>query len=121
MSLQTCYAALGGDYEGTLGRFLSEPLLQKFVLKFLDDGSFALLLRSLDENDYQEAFRAAHTLKGVSQNLGFTPLQHASGRLAEALRPGAWTPELEELTRQVEVDYRQTVSAIRAYQEEKEA
>ncbi len=66
MSLATCYTALGGNYEGVLGRLRSERLVQKFVLKFLNDGSYELLCQSLENKNREEAFRAAHTLKGVS-------------------------------------------------------
>ena len=71
---QECYAALEGDYQGVLGRLTSERMVQKFVLKFLNDGSFDLLVRSMEEENYQEAFRAAHTIKGVCQNLDFTEI-----------------------------------------------
>ena len=43
MTLKECYAALGGDYDEVIGRLRSERLVQKFVLKFLDDGSYDLL------------------------------------------------------------------------------
>ena len=56
MTLQECYAALEGDYQGVLGRLTSERMVQKFVLKFLNDGSYDLLLRSMAEENWQEAF-----------------------------------------------------------------
>ena len=116
MTLQECYAALEGDYQGVLGRLTSERMVQKFVLKFLNDGSYDLLIRSLEEENYQEAFRAAHTIKGVCQNLDFTRLYRSSSQLSEALRNG-FTPEAPALAEQVKADYAQTVSAIRAFQE----
>ena len=67
MTIQECYAALGGDYQEVLGRLYSESLVQRFVGKFLSDPSFQLLEDSLKAENYDEAFRAAHTLKGVSQ------------------------------------------------------
>ena len=116
MTLQECYAALEGDYEGVLGRLTSERMVQKFVLKFLNDGSYDLLLRSMEAENWQEAFRAAHTIKGVCQNLDFTRLYRSSCRLSEALRNG-FTPEAPALAEQVKEDYAQTVAAIRAFQE----
>ena len=115
MTLQECYAAMGADYADVTSRLRSERLVQKFVLKFLEDGSYDLLCRSLEQNDYQEAFRAAHTIKGVCQNLSLTQLQASSSRLTEALRNG-WTPEAEELAVRVKEDYAQTTAAIRAFQ-----
>ena len=74
MTLKDCYFALEGDYEEVVGRLYSEALVQKFAVKFLADKSFQLLDESLKAGSYEEAFRAAHTLKGVSQNLSFTKL-----------------------------------------------
>lgn len=116
MTLQECYAAMGGNYEDAIGRLRSERLVQKFVLKFMADGSYDLLCRSLEEKNYSEAFRAAHTIKGVCQNLSLTKLQDSSSRLCESLR-GGYTPESEALARETGADYQQTVSAIRAFQE----
>ena len=56
MTLQECYAALDGDFAGVSGRLPSEKFIQKYVLKFLDDGSYELLLRSMEEENWEEAF-----------------------------------------------------------------
>lgn len=116
MTLQECYAAMGGNYEDAIGRLRSERLVQKFVLKFLSDGSYELLCRSLEEKNYEEAFRAAHTIKGMCQNLDFTRLYRSSSALSEALRHGI-TPEAPALLEQVRTDYGQTADAIRAFRE----
>lgn len=115
MTLQECYTALEGDYEEVLSRLRSERLIQKFVLRFLDDPSFRLLCDSMDSQNWSEAFRGAHTIKGVCQNLGFTLLGRSSSQLCEALRDG-YHPEAPALARQVKADYEKTVAAIRAYQ-----
>lgn len=115
MTLKECYAALEGDYEGVLGRLRSEKMVQKFVLKFLNDKSYELLEASVEGKNYEEAFRAAHTIKGVCQNLSFTKLYESSNRLTENLRSG-YGPETDALVRQVEEDYKQTVAAIEKLQ-----
>lgn len=117
MTLQECYAAIGGSYEEVVGRLRSERLVQKFVLKFLSDGSYDLLCKSMEAEDYQEAFRAAHTIKGMCQNLSFTSLGNSSSQLSEALR-GGFTPQAPALYQQVKEDYQITVSAIQAFQKE---
>lgn len=116
MTLQECYAAMAGNYEEVAGRLRSERLIQKFVLKFVDDGSYQLLQESMASQNYEEAFRAAHTIKGVCQNLAFTRLLESSSQLSEALRHG-YTPQADGLAEQVSRDYQQTVAAIRAFQE----
>ena len=55
MTLQECYAAMEGDYQDALGRLRSDRLVQKFVLKFLADGSYDLLTQSMEEENYAEA------------------------------------------------------------------
>ena len=116
MTLRECYAALGGDYDDALGRLRSEKLVSKFVLRFLDDKSYELLCASMEEKNYEEAFRAAHTIKGVCSNLAFTVLGRSSSELSEALRNG-YTPGADALAEQVKEDYRRTVEAIRAWRE----
>lgn len=115
MTLQQCYAALGGDYEEVLGRLRSEGLIRKFVIKFLDDPSYDLLRSSMEAENWEEAFRGAHTIKGVCQNLSFTTLYHSSAQLCEALREGR-PPQDPGLFHQVRQDYEAAVSAIRAYE-----
>ena len=116
MTLRECYSALEGDFEGVSGRLPSEKFIQKFVLKFLADGSFNLLVRSMEEENWEEAFRAAHTIKGMCQNLDFTKLYRSSSELSEALRHGA-SPQAPALLEQVKADYRQTVDAICAFRD----
>lgn len=116
MTLRECYEALGGDYEEVLGRMHSERIVQKFVLKFLNDGSYSLLLESLETENYEEACRAAHSIKGVCQNMGFTRLFESAKKLNDVLRDG-YNPEVPGLVEQVTKDYKQTVGAIRTFQE----
>lgn len=115
MTIQECYTALEGDYQEVLGRLYSEALVKKFVVKFLADQSYQLLEGSLKADHYEEAFRAAHTLKGVAQNLGFTKLYQSSHQITEALRTGNYD-QAAQLFPAVEADYAQTVAAIQTYQ-----
>ena len=114
MTLKECYEALDGDYEGVVARFRGEALVMRFALRFLEDGSYRLLQDSLAGGDYETAFRAAHTLKGVCQNLGFTRLYESSSALTEALRGGVWSEAAAERVAPVERDYRITADAVEA-------
>ena len=119
MSLRICYEGLGGNYDEAIGRLRSERLVQKFVLKFLTDGSHSDLVAALKAKDGPAAFRAAHTLKGICLNLSFDRLYASSNRLCEALRSG-WTDEAPALAEAVEADYRITIAAIRLLKAEVE-
>ena len=63
MTMQECYKAIGGNYEAVLGRLHSEALIQRFTLKFLEDQSYLQLKQTLENKNYEDAFRSAHTLK----------------------------------------------------------
>lgn len=80
-------AESGADVKGTISRFAgNEAIYLKFLLKFKNDPNFADLKTSLEQEDFEEAFKAAHTLKGVSVNLGLTPLYEAASAITELLR-----------------------------------
>ncbi len=117
MTLQECYTMLGGNYADVSARLRSDRLIQKFVLKYLDDPSFSLLCSAMDEHNDEEAFRAAHTIKGVCQNLSFTQLLDSSSRLSDALRHGR-TPEADQLMEQVKKDHLAVTAAIQAFRDE---
>lgn len=113
MTLEQCYAALEGSYDNAISRLRSEKLVRKFALKFLADDSYQLLQDSLAQQNYEEAFRAAHTIKGVCQNLAFDKLGNSSEKLTESLR-GGWSDAAQALLAQVEADYQQTVAALQS-------
>lgn len=105
MNINECYQAMGADYEEVFGRLRNERLI------FPGDPSFSQLQSTLEEKNVEEAFRAAHTLKGVAQNLGFTPLYEATATLTEVLRAGN-LPEDDNMMNAVAKEYERTVAAI---------
>lgn len=117
MTIQECYQMLGGNFADVEKRLPSVSLVAKFITKFLDDSSFSQLCRTMQAGQCGEAFRAAHTLKGVCANLGFDRLGASAGQLTELLRPESDSiPEGADLTlNEVKQDYELTVNAIRAY------
>lgn len=113
MTLKQCYIALEGNYDDAISRLMNERLVTKYVLKFVEDKSFALLQSSLAEHNCAEAFRAAHTIKGVCQNLAFTKLSESACAMTERLRnvteyDASIMPYFEKLKE----DYLQTIAAI---------
>ena len=86
MTLQEFYTRIGGNYDDTLRRIPSEALVRKFVLKYPNDPSFGQLKDALAAQNWETAFRASHTLKGVAQNLGMEHLYQVSSALCEAVR-----------------------------------
>ncbi|WP_165171382.1 MULTISPECIES: Hpt domain-containing protein [unclassified Adlercreutzia] len=117
MTLETCYAMMGGDLEGVRGRLRTDDRVAKFVGMFPHDETFATLESALGAGSLPEAFRAAHTLKGVSRDLGFTPLFEVSDALANVLRPAKDGGEVdvaaaEQLMGDVKRAYELTLKAL---------
>lgn len=111
MTVRECYALMEGDYTGVIGRLQLDRLVEKFAKKFLEDTSYQNLLQALEEENYEDAFREAHTLKGVCQNLGFSRLISSSEKVTEYLRnTKAAVPA--DFMEQLSVDYEVVVSAI---------
>ncbi len=111
MTIRECYTALDADFDGTLKRLFSEKLIRKFAFKFLDDPSFENLDKALQEKNYEEAFRAAHTLKGVAANVGLTKLQEVSSKMTEMLRGGK-APADEAYIENVRAEYKRSVEIL---------
>ena len=86
MELKEFYQAIGSDFDEIFKRFGNEQLILKFVKSFEKDKSFSELCEGFEEKDIEKAFRAAHTLKGVAQNLDFGDLGRSAAALTEALR-----------------------------------
>lgn len=110
MTVEKFYEHIGGDYAGTKARLMTDERICRFVNKFPADGSYQLLLDSIAAGNVEEAFRAAHTIKGVAQNLGFTSLYTIAEEVTEILRAGSLDVEakMPNLTAQ----YRLTIDAI---------
>lgn len=87
----------GCDIDGAMGRFLNkEDFYARCYKKFLKDPSFDALGEALKANNVEEAFRHAHTIKGVVANMGITPLFDMAVEIVEPLRRGEYTPEIDE-------------------------
>ena len=111
MTVEECYIKMGANYQDVIKRLPSVSMIEKFALKFREDTSFQELEKALNDKQVEIAFRAAHTLKGVCQNLGFDNLYKASFDITEKLR-GRDTEGCEELLARVEEQYNNTVDAI---------
>lgn len=111
-TLREAYQGVGADYEDVLGRLMgSEDMVARFAARFADDPSYAQLSEALDAGDAEAAFRAAHTLKGVAQNLGLVNLYEPASILTEALRGGS-LEGADELAVPVRQQYEATIAAL---------
>lgn len=113
MTIQECYEQIGGDYNEIMSRLRTEERIRKFAGMFLKEQSYDTLVQTLKDRNQEEAFRAAHTLKGVCQNLSFTALFKSSYDITEALREGDME-KADKLLEKVTEDYQRTLEGVKA-------
>lgn len=111
MNVQECYEKIGGNYAAVRKRIPTDKMLRKFLKMFLKDPSYGQLQKAIEEKDAQQAFMAAHTLKGVSQNLGLDKLYVHASLLSDDFRHG-WSDEGIDHFVQMQPDYESAVKAI---------
>ena len=114
MMLQACYEKMGGDYAEVLARLGNVERIEKYVVKFLEDPTYQMLCEAKAAGDDKAVFLQIHTLKGVSQNLGFKNLYRASYEMTEAVRGGVPLYD-ERLFATVTEAYNETVVTIKQY------
>ena len=102
------------DVPGALRRFGGdEDLYASCLTMFLCDSTMDELNRAIKSRSWDDAFTAAHALKGLAGNLGFIPLMHSIGQLVIMIRGGR-TKELDECMTHVNSNYRDITDAIRS-------
>ncbi len=113
MTVEECYEVMKGDYQDVLSRLRTDERIKKFLVKVLSDPSFAQLCSAMESRNLEEAFRAAHTLKGVCKNMSITGLAYSASNLTEALRGRQeYGEDLEQLLKKVKKDYALTMACI---------
>ena len=110
-TLSDFYEEVGGDIMNVLERLEDIDTVEMFVLEFPSDPSYSMLLKNLQENDLTSAFRAAHTLKGISYTLGFQSLGDRAAELCDKLRE-VMLPSATVM-QQLEKEYNRVLTAIK--------
>lgn len=107
-----------GDAEGVCDRFLGdETLLLKCLLQFSKDQSFGHLETAIEQKEYQQAFEYAHGLKGVTGNLGLTPLYDELCKVVENLRAQEYESIQDDFL-MVKVQYQLCMRMMKEIEEE---
>lgn len=110
MTVEEAYKVIG-DYNDAKNRFSKEESIVRFAVKFKNDKCYERLKKAVSENNIEETFNAAHTLKGVAGNLSFTKLQKAASDLTEQTRTLKETAN-PELVDALDKSYTEVISII---------
>ncbi len=90
MTVREFYEQLGQDYTQVLERMAgNETFVLQFLRQFCEDETYALLADAVACGVPEQIFAAAHTLKGVTANLGLKPLYEKTCVLVEITRKGS--------------------------------
>lgn len=85
--LENLLSEYGIEWTSVAERFVnSESLYLKCLNMFVSDNNLELLNQSLGGGDLETAFRAAHTIKGMSSNMGMDGVLNAACAIVEPLR-----------------------------------
>lgn len=114
MTIQDFYKELKGDYNEALKRLLNEEMATHFVKMFPADTCMQQLHQAVEDGDIETSFRAVHTLKGLSSNLGFPVLYQRAWDLTEQLRPRLDQAD-PVLLEALDTEYRHTLDTIKAF------
>lgn len=123
MTIQECYIQMGADYQEVSERLGNDARIEKYLGKFMKDGSYIGLCRALADENKSEAFAFAHSLKGQCLNLSLTNLSKASGALCESLRSEALMDgeQVAVMLADVKKSYEEAEAAVAAFMQTKEA
>ena len=112
MELEELYQKIGGDLKNVMKRIPNEAMIGKFVRKYANDPTYNRLTAAVEAKNWKDAFLAAHTLKGICQNLGMDNLYRSSFEVTEALRGGSNNTN-EEMLNRLKADYEAAVETIK--------
>lgn len=102
----------GVDTDGALRRFSNNTgLYERFLVKFPSDENFGRIKPALDAGDFETALTAAHTLKGVSGNLGMDRLYRACTEIVSLIRGGDQAKARNAYT-ELDAAYRELLDAL---------
>ena len=105
-------SACGADVSGTMERFMNnEELYKRILKKFLDDASFTDAVKAKEAGNDEDAQMHVHTLKGVSANLGLTPIFTITEEMMQHFRSGDYQAAYG-LFPSLEVKYKELLQII---------
>lgn len=112
MELKQFYQEIGADCDTVVKRMgLTERHLKKYLRKFMDNLEYGKLSKAVAEHDYVNVEWAAHTLKGVTSNLGLDILYEDLQRIVDSVRGGR-EQEVSSLFEAADRDYRMVMELL---------
>lgn len=103
----------GVNMNSVTARFMeNESLYIKFLLRFKEDENFRDMQNYFKNGEVEEAFKSAHTLKGLLANLGLDSIMQSVNMITEKLRNGS-AEGVKDLMEQAEEEYNIILEVLR--------
>lgn len=104
----------GINYQEGLKRFAGKSALyEKYLLRFGQEPTFDQLKKAMAQEDYEEAFKAAHTMKGIVGNLSLNEFFELLKPFVEELRDQSDIPSAKMHMSTLIEEHDKLVEAIR--------
>jgi HPt (histidine-containing phosphotransfer) domain-containing protein len=108
---------LGVDIPTTLARLSNNAvLLERVMLKFTNTNQLPQLIKAVEDEDYPTAEQVAHTIKGVSGNLGLVGLYDICDDFVQDIRQEAYDQAKAKIMG-LQEEYSRVFGLITAYQD----
>ena len=103
---------VGIDVNDLMERLMGNmTLISRFFKRFPDDASYERMVAGIEKGDVEEAFRGAHSLKGVCANLSMKRFLTVLNPLVDKLREGQ-LDGVPVMLSAVDEEYRKVVTMI---------
>ena len=103
---------VGIDVNDLMERLMGNmTLISRFFKRFPDDASYERMVAGIEKGDVEEAFRGAHSLKGVCANLSMKRFLTVLNPLVDKLREGQ-LDGVPVMLSSVDEEYRKVVTMI---------
>ena len=93
-----------------------EALYKRLAFKYLNNTNYVDLVAAMEAKDYDDAYHAAHTLKGVSGNLSLAKLYQVASAASDALKQGEYHAA-EQMMPDLKAAHEKAVEGLVAWQD----
>lgn len=112
MTLKEFYDEIRGNYNEVSSRLMNDKRIYKYLYKFKDCTDYSDLMHALAGENWEDAFRFSHNLKGMCLNLSLSALASVSSDLCEEFRNGPPKRDVSSMVDNVTSEYNKVISSL---------